>query len=489
MATKDEPILGSSAGTPAEVFAYCERYGRVLSTDERAAFLELQRLCIDYDIRYEVAIGQTDLETFDIAADLPWYSFWYRSRFNWGGLGITGDPQENDDSQIWQNAQDGARGYFLHLWGYTHAEDEIMPRELTRFLAEGLDERFSNIKAAGFRGIARTIDDLSNRWAMNPDYGAEIAGRINRIFGKGEEMEQTHFDIARDEDARLFGLAVTGESRHSTLSERDYLRRRCFTNRNGARPWWLIPHVQAGNTRGSLDWWVNGTDGDGDPIQASAHVMVNHDGGILRVIPDKDGAWTNGDVIQPTSESAELRALGGNPNIWTLTAEFEGENGDDVTSIQLEAGVWQFRSWMSKYPDIPLGNVIPHGSINSRDREFCPGSKILNAMRAGLKGWERPNGDTPPVTPPATREALPRGMSTDLAQRLFGSLELRGKLYHFDRSGEVSQAWLKRGKRSIPKGGTWVGATWPALEDVIIRGDKSKVFTFSDGWVYVQPAK
>ncbi len=190
-------------------------------------------------------------------------------------------------------------------------------------------------------------------------------------------MPPTIYDLRTDADAARFGLSP---------GERDELLGQCFPGRNGATPKVICLHTQEGVTRGSLDWWVNGVV-NGNPVQASSTVTVQRDGSILRIIPEADGPWTNGDVNSPTRQSAYLRSFGGNPNIWSLTIEAEGRPGDAMPAAQLDAILWQIRDWSGRY-SIPLNRdrVIPHASINSVTRAGCPGGyydRVMAALESG----------------------------------------------------------------------------------------------------------
>lgn len=137
------------------------------------------------------------------------------------------------------------------------------------------------------------------------------------------------------------------------------------------RPRCIVLHIQDGNTRGSLQWW--------SIHQASSTVMIQRDGSILRVIDEKHGPWTNGDVSKPTSTGKRVIAWGGNPNIWSLTIEAEGKPNDNMPDAQLDAIEWQVRDWMRKY-DIPADLVIRHADLNQSTRYYCPGSYYQQIM-------------------------------------------------------------------------------------------------------------
>lgn len=178
----------------------------------------------------------------------------------------------------------------------------------------------------------------------------------------------------------VYDLERDGARWGVTPAEARRLRGNAFPNRSGARPRYIVLHTQSGNTTGSLDWWLNGPG-----VQASSTVMIQQDGSVLRVIPERDGPWTNGDVCNPTAKSAGLRALGGNPNIHSLTIEAEGDTDVPYTDAQLRAILWQCAEWMRVY-DLPLANLISHASINTCSRSRCPGDghmiQVVDRLRA-----------------------------------------------------------------------------------------------------------
>jgi hypothetical protein len=194
------------------------------------------------------------------------------------------------------------------------------------------------------------------------------------------------YDISNDNDALRFGLSPTKPTPNSEgVPARAFLLSRCYPGRLGAKPRFIVLHTQQGNTDGSLDHWVAGTypgkDGKRYPIEASATVMVQRDGSILRVIPDEHGPWSNGEVKQPTAQSAQLLTLAGSGkvNIHCLTIEAEGDPEDAMPEPEFRSVVWQVRDWMDRY-DIPFDNILPHSSIDSVDRGFCPGHYYHRVM-------------------------------------------------------------------------------------------------------------
>jgi len=255
----------------------------------------------------------------------------------------------------------------------------------------------------------RTIQELVNVYAPAGDGDNDPIAYARRIcadmtfWTQGDAMPAdtpTIRSLWVDAHAEFYGVATLkpgdapqpGRTAKASRwdpsrSERDYLLSRCFERRNGASPKVFVVHIQQGTTRGSLDHWINGAYSNGQPVQASATVMIQRDGTILQVIPEAHGPWTNGKVSEPTAQSAYVRSLGGNVNWWSLTIEFEGQPNQPLTEAQLASGVWQIRDWSARYaiPIVPA-HVLPHSSIDSVDRGFCPSAAVYDPLMVALIG-------------------------------------------------------------------------------------------------------
>jgi N-acetylmuramoyl-L-alanine amidase len=141
-------------------------------------------------------------------------------------------------------------------------------------------------------------------------------------------------------------------------------------------PRYVVVHVQGGTNASTLAFFSQ------PDTQASATVLIGKDGEIWRLIPESDGPWTNGDVQDPTPLArGGILALGGNPNVWSLTVDLEGSEGDEAPEAQLAATVWQIRDWQSRY-GIPDENVLRHADINSQ--RHCPGDALYQTIVSRL---------------------------------------------------------------------------------------------------------
>lgn len=187
----------------------------------------------------------------------------------------------------------------------------------------------------------------------------------------------TIYDIGTDSDAARFGLQPW---------ERDVLRGRSFPGRRDGRmqgaPACIVCHIQEGSTVGSLEHFVHGHYADGSRVQASCTVTVQRDGSILRVIPERDGPWTNGAIRNPTARGRALIARGGNPNIWTLSLEMEGYHNRAITEAQMRSAEWWIRDAARRHR-IPLdrGHILRHADIDQIQRANCPGGYFEPLIR------------------------------------------------------------------------------------------------------------
>ncbi|MGH2616567.1 MAG: N-acetylmuramoyl-L-alanine amidase [Thermomicrobiales bacterium] len=164
------------------------------------------------------------------------------------------------------------------------------------------------------------------------------------------------YDLRNDTHAARFGL---------TPAARDRILAKKIPGRNGMRPQAIGLHVQWGNTTGSLQHWLG--------VNASATVMVQRDGSILKVIPEADGPWTQGDVKHPSPRAQRLMdRFGDDPNVYSLTIEAEDERTEQINALQTRTILWQIRQWQQQWPHLSdPERIVGHFEINSVDRNRC----------------------------------------------------------------------------------------------------------------------
>lgn len=397
--TVSTPIIGPATGTLAEALGWLD----IKACAETEYATELWRLCALVGIDPAVLFAQWAHETGDGS------SGWWHYRKNPAGIGVTGDPDQDNESQVFTSGSNAARGHVAHMIAYTY-QNLLWPSVISNFpnwtgdngqtetylgtrplWAE--DHRFYHA-VQEIHGTVRTLSDLTGKWAVDPRYAEKIAAKANAIFPNRQEVQPmtTPQLFNLETDYARYGL--TNDEAREVLSHR-------FDNRNGMKPQFIVLHIQAGYTRGSLEYWAN-------TAQASSTVMIQHDGSILNVIPEQHGPWTNGDDANPSANGARLVNLPGNSNLYTLSIEAEGVDGSDTTPAQLDSIVWQVETWMVKY-GIPKANILRHADINSVTRPNCPGAYYPKVMarigetptgpqyatplpitwKAGDLGWEK----------------------------------------------------------------------------------------------------
>lgn len=164
-------------------------------------------------------------------------------------------------------------------------------------------------------------------------------------------------------------------------------------NRGGAIPICIVNHISAG-TLYSMDQWFT------DPSNnvSSAHFGVGKDGEIHQYVKIEERAWANGLPVDkiPLSPASIVRDMNCNPNIYTVSIEHEGTDGD-LTEEQFKSSCWLHRYIMQQIIDIwgtgmGLGtyNVLGHYQIDPWRKPSCPGPKFpWDRQRAELSIAEK----------------------------------------------------------------------------------------------------
>lgn len=118
-----------------------------------------------------IVIAQWDLETN------TGQSRWWEERLNPAGIGITGDPKQNEASRTFLTGIESARAQIAHLLLYATGRIDrggLKPEDDPRYDAY--------VKAYGHAAKATTLNALSGAWASDKKYGEKIASRGNAIW-------------------------------------------------------------------------------------------------------------------------------------------------------------------------------------------------------------------------------------------------------------------------------------------------------------------
>src|SRR3954454_4019699 len=157
-------------GTPETVIHYAQAHASARMIDTVAYIREIYRLAPLVGIDPAFVVSQSALETAD------WTSTYWSNNLNPAGIGIgySGAP-----SYTWATGTAAARYHLVHL--YIYVAGAIDPgNPLYPYRADG--PGYVNAVAHGYSGQCHIIDDLTGRWAADPQYGQKIANRGNAIF-------------------------------------------------------------------------------------------------------------------------------------------------------------------------------------------------------------------------------------------------------------------------------------------------------------------
>jgi hypothetical protein len=439
-----------------------------------------------------VMLAQSDLETN------TWQSPWWRNRYNPAGLGITGDPTQNEASQIWTNGKDAAYGHLAHMVAYLWGEDWVdhWPDEWPDPIV--VDKRFTNPIRAGYH--ASRLLDLNGTWAIDAqnDYGGKLASRANRLL--------TIPGIIR-EGGPPVPEPVFGRVPHPSFEQRIVSNSRAWDNL-GPR---TIRSVAWHRMYGSL--W--GTDGyfRGEAVNraltdygvgVTATDGASNDGKILLWNEPRGtrSPWANGPVSNPIGDGAAFVQRYGKAavNRDIASIEISGTSGATPVSdrartaiIQLTA-YWadQYRVSWETFPNIPSeGNrsfVIHHGEINGDKRSSCPGAVVAGMTGSMLRdikvvlrqfqagGIPAPEPEPVPEPEPEPIPVYAPGVDAAIAARMFDAVDGEDDLtYAFNPNGPISKAWLEDGL---------VTKEWPPIEAVWVYPDR-KYYRFAGGRTYL----
>jgi hypothetical protein len=266
---------------------------------------------------------------------------------------------------------------------------------------------------------------------------------------------------------------------------------------------------------GSLDFYHDFFSIGGErEADALVDYVIDRVGGCIE-LNDPFGVrspWANGgsDGLEGDGP-AFVNALGVSAiNDRLASIEHVGVSPDPMTAAQLERSA-QLKAWLFDQAKVPYTSfpVNPNVGVVTHMQHFefatkpCPGpgiraqtQELQGRVVAIMKQYQEVSVD-PPVTtvPPTTTPAptkpesvYPKGMTLELARRLYGSATVSwaAKPFTFDPSRSECQQWLSWGKEQLKPGEDYTKAAWPHLVDVIRRGATKNVhaYQYSNGKVF-----
>lgn len=232
--------------------------------------------------------------------------------------------------------------------------------------------------------------------------------------------------------------------------------------------------------------------------------------GVFAIVPDVTGlvtaipggapsndTWANNplDVKLAGVIARKIAAATGLPIRSTTQPGIMSERHTGVGYQGYRLATMAYSAWSR---DRAVRLVVEHGSLPTSDisiinqpefAEKCAAAAVAAVNEVYAVDTPAPQpGPEPEPEPepqPGEKHELPKGMTVQLARRLFDRYDAPwGTLYAFDLDQAPSQVWLARAKRSMDAGGDWQTGVWPALREVIRRGDGSEVWRWEDGSTY-----
>lgn len=310
--------------------------------------------------------------------------------------------------------------------------------------------------------LKELVETYAPGWDGNDTvrYVETICNEIDALPLEGGEMGDNPFPVPKiyDLSADYFRFGLT-------KWQMDKVRSHRFVGRNGYKPKAVFLHIQEGTTQSSLNWWASGN------ADASSTVMIQKDGSVLRVIPEADGPWTNGDVASPTPKGQALvRRMGNaNVNLATLSIEAEGYWQETPPEAQIQAICWQVRLWLDQYGLALDRDVYRHADINQQTRPNCPGAYfdiVMKRLREAEGTAPAPAPEPEPKPPTPIRPAWPdkpEWLDADAIPFLFPEA---------DPDGIRTRAWLRYCNE--------VGRA-PARKAFLFKGESRELICFDDG--------
>lgn len=177
-------LVAPSRGSLDQALLYAARFfapnGNAFVRDY---LTEVYRLAPLLSLDASCLVAQSVHETFDDGK--PFNSYWFRTRGNPAGIGVTGDPAQNEASPRFPNGAAAARAQVAHLLVYALGPaDAGSLWYRTMGVAVPADDPRYEAYVAAYGNVARatTLSDLAGTWATDPDYAEKVVARGNEIF-------------------------------------------------------------------------------------------------------------------------------------------------------------------------------------------------------------------------------------------------------------------------------------------------------------------
>jgi hypothetical protein len=499
--TADSPILAPSIGTLEQALRFADRDPVAVEYLQ-----ELWRLCSLFGMSFSILAAQSAHET------AGWTSYWWKTRRNPAGLGITGDPNQDAASPAFSSGKDAARAHVAHMLVYTLGASQasaLWRQVLGRDIAED-DPRYRAVIAAGWAGTVRTIRDLTGKWATDPQYHGKIVRWLGILFGepRGGAMMAENVVFGRvpkpnwidqyiekpaghgygDYGPRRFRGVVLHRMAGTLLGTRSHFR---ATSGHGldALTDWGIGGALDGDLDGVIDRY---NDPDGRRSPWASGPAISPDGKLL----------VNGDAVDWYRKYALSDPVGVNIfNRDTEAIELSGQYDTPVTEKQYRALVqliaWRLDSkmklpwyvWPKNHDGVQA--ILWHGEVMGWTKP-CPGQvviamtdRLINDVRDYLRRYQEQAAEVPQPQPPAQspRPARPED-DPEVLKSWFGRLQVDGRTLTYspkaaENPASISAIWRAHGEAT---------GFYPRIAGYSELPDGTRVYEFDGGWRIIDPA-
>jgi hypothetical protein len=446
---------GHSKATPNEALNYAHQRGAQRWNDVVRFVNTVWDYAERMNIRPEVVFGQWCDET-DVGK-----SFYWNTHLNPGGLRIT---YSGEASRTWVNGTDAALGMLhrlsLYIYGYEHeaistfSEFDPLPNEVGK---------------AGYLGIAKTVQDLSGRWAANPNYARQIVAHLNNAFPLGDDQSDRSNDSM--DDGPIFGNVV-----HPPFVDK-YIpnsQTSAWDDLGQRTPLGVCQHSMIGSLTGTDGWFRRGTASNGlTDYGIGGSTDGNLDGVIYRWNDPKGrrSGWANGSSDGLEGDGvAFVRKMGINAINRDLVSIERSDGGNINTPMsdrQFAAICGLTAYWFDQaevpwdqFPLNPHVNLVTHllhKEIATKDCPFPPVynriQEIQNRVRSIMKAAQVPSvvppKELPPESIPVPDTGWPKGWTTPQLADRWGTIprfEPNGGIgaFSFNENHAVINAWVAR---------------------------------------------